>query len=60
MLVSSSLSTLRLSLIAVLDYGSIACLGLRARALSDLEARMAIEQRAQEVTTELVALTISE
>ena len=34
-------------------------LGLRSRALSNLEVRTATEQRAQEATTELMALTNS-
>ena len=57
--VSSFLPALGLSLMAMFDCGSTACLGLHARALSDLEARTAMEQRAQEATTELMALTNS-
>ena len=45
--------------IIVAGCGSIVCLGLHTEALSDLEARTAVEQRAQEATAELVVLTIS-
>lgn len=54
-----SLPVLCFRLVIVPDCGSIDCLGLRTVALSDLEARTVVEQRAQEVTTELAALTNS-
>ena len=55
----SSLSVLLLSLVAMLGHGSTTCLGLSAKALSDLEERMAMEQRAQQPIAELMALTSS-
>ena len=58
-LVSSSLFALSLSLMVMLDCGSTTFLGLHVNALSDLEMRMATEQRTQEATTELMALTNS-
>lgn len=54
-----SLPALCFRLVTVPDCGSIACLGLRMGALSDLEARTAAEQRTQEVAAELAALTSS-
>lgn len=55
----SSLSVLCFRLVILPSYGSIACLVLCMGALSDLEVRTTVEQRAQEVAIELVALTIS-
>ena len=59
MLVSSSLPALGLSLMACLIVDRPLVLGLQVRVLSDLEARTAMEQRAQEATVELMALTSS-
>ena len=55
----SSLSALCFHLVIVPGCRSIVCLGLSMEALSNLESRMATEQRAQEATTKLAVLTIS-
>lgn len=55
----SSLSVSPLYLLVVPGCGLVAFSGLCAGALLDLEARMAVEQRAQEVAAELAALITS-